>query len=90
MENPLGSLRHRPYMHAMGTGIWNHRERIGGPAHLQPKGPNVEKLLWRLPQKLTHEFTEQLIQTQKNGEQKVVIDFFSGGESWKPAVDVAG
>ena len=72
------------------NGHWNHRQRIGGPAHLQPKGPNVKKLLWRLPQKLTHEFTEQLKQTQKNGEQKVVIDFFSGGESWKTAMEEAG
>jgi hypothetical protein len=72
------------------SGRFNHRQRIGGPAKLQPKGKNVKKLLWRLPQLLTHEFTEQLRQTQTNKEQKVVIDFFSGGESWKAAVEEAG
>ena len=54
------------------------------------KGPSVKKLLWRLPQKLTHEFTEQLKQTQMKSDQKVVIDFFSGEESWKAAVEEAG
>ena len=72
------------------SGRFNHRQRIGGPARLQPKGKNVKKLLWRLPQLLTHEFTEQLRQTQTSKEQKVVIDFFSGGESWKAAVEEAG
>ena len=61
------------------NGHWNHKESIGGPAKLQLKGPNVKKMLWRLPQLLTHEFTEQLRQTQTNSDQKIVIDFFLRG-----------
>jgi hypothetical protein len=72
------------------THRWNHTERIGGPSHLQPKGPNVLKELWKLPQALTHEFISQLPDPGTCDEKMVVLDLFSGGESWRRAVEAAG
>ena len=72
------------------TRRWNHTQRIGGPGHLQPKGPNVLKELWKLPQALTHEFIAQLPDPGTCDEKMVVLDLFSGGESWRRAVEAAG
>ena len=150
IENPLGSLRHRPYMHQEGiidtmtrttvdycafgkpykkpTDLWNsfgyipkghtgngkcnsglcghttiskhgtqkHRIGIAGDTTRRLAGKHIKQQLWSLPVELTKELMEQLHKTpceesdDAQTPRDVIIDLFSGGESWREITEQYG
>jgi len=152
IENPLGSLRHRPYMHQEGiveimtrttvdycafgkpykkpTDLWSsfgympggntgngkcnsglcghtttskhgkpkHRLGIACEATRRLAGKHIKQQLWSLPLELTKELMEQLhrapceesIQDGIHIPKDVIIDLFSGGESWREITEEYG
>jgi hypothetical protein len=148
IENPLGSLRKRPYMMQEGvvnmmeratvdyctygkpyrksTDLWNtfgfepagntgngecqkgrcgmtttskhgkpkHRIGIACDKERSLKGKHITQQLWSLPNDLTSELMEQMKNTVWDSDTEVrkdiVLDLFSGGESWRRAVEDQG
>jgi len=142
MENPLGSLRQRPYMrgvaieehltrrtvnycafgeeYSKATDLWTsfewdpigttgngrccngkcgmgkrtrrgrfrHHKVIAGKSDRSVKGPHRLKQIWKIPPPLTQEVMIAL--GPANSPKQVIIDLFSGGQSWKDTVIAAG
>lgn len=145
MENPLGSLRERPYMkddrtdrllkrttvdycsygkpYRKSTDLWTsfqfeprgvtgngrcelgacgqgtrnkegrfkHRITIGGENERRLKGRHLKKRLWSLPKLLCEELMMQMrLKGKEDDNRNVIIDLFSGGESWRETVEQNG
>ena len=149
LENPVGSLRKRPYMrgealeslttrhtvnycaygepYSKATDFWSsmsewqpqgttgngrcndgacqqgvrkrnkkfaHKVVIGGPSNRRLKkveGKTYKQQIWKIPEPLTIEYMRHFKKKHgKEGQKRVVFDLFSGGESWRRAVEAAG
>jgi hypothetical protein len=67
------------------TGGFQHDKVIGGDGDRSLKGPEAKQLRQQIPYKATVEVLEALMKKEKRG--KIVLDLFSGGESWKRAAE---
>jgi hypothetical protein len=65
-----------------------HKHSIAGEASRLPPGPNRKQQLWKLPTLLQTELLE-LVQ-EKHTSKQFIFDMFSGAESWRKQVEVAG
>ena len=67
------------------TGGFQHDKVIDGDGDRSLKGPEAKQLRQQIPYKATVEVLEALMKKEKRG--KIVLDLFSGGESWKRAAE---
>ena len=71
----------------MASGSWKHWKRHAGPTSSGVTCTDQMLQKWMIP----HKFCEEVIQKMKPEEQKdVIIDLFSGGESYRATVESAG
>jgi hypothetical protein len=72
------------------TGKYNHTEVIAGPSDRKVSGPHYKKTVWQVPKALTEEYLQELIRSRSVPTDSIVLDLFSGGESWRKATEAAG
>ena len=71
----------------LSSGSWKHYKRHAGPAGSGVTGKDQMLQKWQIP----HKLCEEVIQQVKQVEGKdVVLDLFSGGESYRKSVEAAG
>jgi len=56
----------------------------------KPSGQHYKKTVWEIPEGLTREYLQELKQKCNASTRRIVLDLFSGGESWKKATEEAG
>jgi hypothetical protein len=71
-----------------GNGHFSHWNRHAGKAGEGVQGKDTMLQKWQIPDKLCTEVIRQL--TGDMQERRYVLDLFSGGESYRRAVDAAG
>ena len=93
---PAGATGHgRCELGACGQGARNkngkftHRITIGGEAARKLQGVHLKKQLWSLPKGLCEELIQDMQKSEDKGRD-VIIDLFSGGESWRTTVEQNG
>ena len=69
------------------NGKFSHFKRLGGPAGTGVTGPDQLMQKWKIPHKLCEEV---LAEMPARVGQDIVLDLFSGGESYRAAVEAAG
>jgi hypothetical protein len=72
------------------TGRFNHTEVIAGPDSKKPSGQHYKKTVWELPVELTREYMKEFCSKHDSPEGSIVLDLYSGGESWRKATEEAG
>ena len=70
------------------NGKFSHHRRHAGPAGSGVTGTDQMLQKWEIPHNLCAEVIAQMSTTQHEGD--VILDLFSGGESYRKAVEAAG
>ncbi len=74
----------------MRTGRFNHSEVIAGPRDKKVNSPHYKKTVWEIPESLTTEYVAALKLENHMQDGGIILDLFSGGESWRKASEQGG